>query len=47
MDKKTMKVKGKQNWLITNILQNICFCVLQKKEIYIGLERHEVFSFRI
>ncbi len=28
----TMQVNGNQNYLVTNILQNIFFCVPQKKE---------------
>ncbi len=29
------------NCLITNILQNIFFCVQQKKETHTGLKRHK------
>ncbi len=36
-----MEVKGKQNSLVTNILQNILFYVPQKKESHTSLERHE------
>jgi len=32
---------GAVNCLITNILQNILFCVQQKKETHKGLEQNE------
>ncbi len=37
---KQLPVTG--NYLVTNILQNIFFCVQQKKETYTGLEQLEV-----
>ncbi len=36
-----MKVNGNLQLFFTNILQNICFYVQQKKEIHTGLEQHE------
>ncbi len=41
MEKNTMEVNGYQQLLVTNILQNIFFCVQQNKEIHTGLEQHE------
>ncbi len=39
MDKKFNVINGNKNSLVTNILQNIFFCVLHKKESHTGLER--------
>ncbi len=39
MDKQFNVINGNQNSLVTNILQNIFFCVLHKKESHTGLER--------
>ncbi len=36
-----MEINGSQNCLVTNILQNIFFCALQKKVSYTGLEQHD------
>ncbi len=36
-----MKVSGDRNCSFDNILQNIFFCVQQKKESHTGLEEHE------
>jgi len=35
------KSMGSIKCLITHILQNICFCVQQKKETRTGLKKHE------
>ncbi len=37
----TWRSIGTNNCLVTNILQNVFFCVQQKREIHMGLERHE------
>ncbi len=39
MDKQLNVINGNQNSLVTNILQNMFFCVLHKKESHTGLER--------
>ncbi len=38
-----MEVSGTSKSLVTNILQNVLFCVKQKKEINTGLKQHEGF----
>ncbi len=38
---KLCKSMAISNCLVTNILQNIFFCVQQKKETHTGLARHE------
>ncbi len=40
MEKNTMEVNGDKSCLVTNILQNIFFCVQQKKETLFN-ESHE------
>ncbi len=39
MGENTMEINS--NCMVTNILQNIFFRVLQNKEIHTGLEQHE------
>ncbi len=39
--KNTLEVNGKLIFLMFNILENILFCVLQKKEIHTNLDWHD------
>jgi len=41
IDLKTKKLIATINCLVINILQNVYFCVQQKKETHKGLEQHE------
>ncbi len=38
MDKNAMEANGTRSYLVTNILQNIIFCVPQNKVSHTGLE---------
>ncbi len=41
IQKNTVEINGNQNCLVLNTLENIFFCVQEKKQMHTGLEQHE------